>query len=322
MDRALFHYAYDLRETPEGLVPLRFTPRQFHRFAEQGDFIDRNAKSTGGVALRFVTDAPEIAVDYAVSGLTQAESGFDVWENGVFTAHLPAPAEAGAARASYRKRFPGASEFCVYLPHHGAAAIRGVELGNYTCVPQVAAPRFLFCGASSTRDAYIPYPSLVFPAAVARRFGADYLNRGVGSTKFDPAALDDELRYLPDAVFVQYGGNDLVGINYDLGRVGEALDTAREYLETTARLYPRAKVFVISCFWNVHYEAVPGRRALTDAYSAGLLDMAAALGQIPVDGMRLHPHLPESVVADGTHLTVFGNLTNALGLIRAVEGYF
>lgn len=329
----LFHHVCGLEKTAEGIVPMRFTPRQLGALAAQRDFFGTAGRCAAGVTLEMTTEAPVLRFVYTADCVYQTGSGFDVEENGCVTGSVvPAAGEAPfAGEFVWERRTAGRARIRVFLPHGMRLVLRDVDFGAWEPVP-VTGDRFLFLGDSLTQTAYAPHPSAAFSALLADSLGADWLNQGVGSLYYCASTLDAAA--MPDAryILIEFGPNDLVMHGprneavFEDGKVrylhADELDgilaNAQAYFERVRELWPGARdIRVMTVPWNMqHATAEEAAREGGAEYRRRITAMAQAMGFGVIDGTVLVPHAAEMHMTDGVHYSDAGNYAAARTLER------
>lgn len=329
--KEFFHGAYDVVRRDGAWIPTRFTASQLLSLEALHPMYERFGRCAAGVSLAFTASAPEIDFSWTLSGMYTRTGGFDVYENGVLVHTEPLPPEPASGRFTYRKESPGDTLLEIFLPAYAECALSEPSFGDAKPVLEDGKPFFLFYGDSITQSAYTLTTSLAFPTMVSRMAGARYLNRGVGSLYFDESTLDPDDTCRPDAIFVEYGANDLVRREnrevvyidgqpqfYGMSDLPRLLAKADAYLTKLRAIYPYAKVYVLSTPWAAN----PGpeeRRAVQESYREGLRALAAKHAVRYIDGRTLTPHLPSCRAEDGLHLNALGGVMAAQSLYSIVR---
>ncbi len=310
---ALFHHACAVEEVNGVWIPRRFSREQIDRLTAFSPFYGDVARCAAGISLRFMTDARELSFRYRYTVLYTKFGGFDVYENGQLRKNIPLPEESSTGVFTYQRETDGLGELEIFLPANAEVALDAFALGNF-CLCNPSSQRcILFYGDSLTQSAYVPTPSLSFPTIAARLLGYDYINRGIGSLFFDETYLIEADTLAAQEVVVLLGGNDLVchdGSNracivdgravwHTIDDVPMLLEKAERYLDKMRKLYPSARITVITSPEDVAHWAAD--RAMTaQAYEAGLYALALDLGMTAVHGNALCPTDPDYRV-DGVH---------------------
>ncbi len=223
----------------------RFTEDQLAFYKEYREQAYKVAgHSAAGIYLDFVTDAPEISFRYKLYrefGIELLNSGFDIWEDDRFGAHIAVSDSSDVMAVTYRRRSSLPSRIRIYFPNGSIFLMDHFCFGDAKPTPRKN-KKILFYGDSITQSAYIPNPSLSWYVNTAESLDAEYINRGIGSMIFEERSLPEVDDFQPDYVFVEYGANDL---NKHPDQQ-TALDAAHAWLKRVCILYPNARIIGIT----------------------------------------------------------------------------
>ena len=317
--KALFHHAYDVKTEDGKYCPVRFSDGQFAGYASIDPKFERLARCSSGISLKCYTDAEEVSFAYRYPISYTRMGGFDVYENGVLCKCEALPEESCDGTFTYRKKAAGETLMEIFLPANAEMSLWDLSFGNWRPAdhPQKLV---LHIGASSTQCAYMTTPSLSYVTLASMSAGVDYINRGVGSMFFDERTLCEDDTLCPDEIFVHYGGNDLVKhgkhdevvfhegvVQYCTAEdVPGLIEKAKGYLEKLCRIYPSAKITVISTSGSIKPVDASREEAKT-AYYGALRNTVEGLGLHYVDCAGMHPCVPEVYYRDLVHLNALGN---------------
>ena len=147
------------------------------------------------------------------------------------------------------------------------------------------APRRLLClGDSITQGTAAVQPTCSYPVLLARHWGCDLLNQGVGGHVWDPLALADPPAYAPHRITIAYGTND-----WQRGVTAAALaDHVGAYLDRVRALWPGVPVAVITPLWRTGETQSQRAGTLADV-RAVIARSAAPTGAQVIDGAALLP---------------------------------
>lgn len=297
----------------------RFTAEELEYYSLRSDADFVRSHAPAGMYLEFMTDAPEISFTYRLyraRGFYVMTSGFDIWENGIFSANYAVDPECSdEVTVTYRRKSAEASVVRIYFPSGCVVLPVSFSLGH-AAMPDSGSrksKRILFCGDSITQSAYIPTPSLSWYAFAADALNAEYVNRGIGSMIFDPESLPTHDDYAPDYVFIEYGSNDL-------GKVPDnetALSSAKAWLVKMCGLYPEAqKICILPDFTPCGREEAQIRQ---DSYCAELNRICADFGIPAFSSAPLIPNLDVMFCADHVHFSEAGSAVFANRLLEAMK---
>lgn len=292
----------------------RFTQKQLDFYAALSETDRIRSRCPAGIYLEFMTDAPEIVFEYKSLSRVRPESGIDISENSILTeSHEPAP-PSESARIVYRRRTLGRAVIRITLSNGTVMIPTFADLGDAVPVPQ-SSRRVLFYGDSITQSAFHPNPSLSWFSYTAAALRGEYINRGIGSFIFDVNSLPDEADCDPDIIFVEYGPNDVD--RYP--DCDTALPHAEAYLAKLRRIYPDARVFVLSPDFQSRRVMKESERKMIAEYSERLLALASRMGMFPVSGELLLPDFESMYVCDGVHFNTTGSAVFAHNLLHEIS---
>lgn len=278
-----------IEETQTGILARRFTEKQlaFYASVSQASYV--RAAGCAGIRMDFITETPEISFAYETTAFCRDSLYFDIYENGVLCGVAKEPDKSPSGRVVYRKHTPGKTRITVYFPYTCDIALQDVSLGEIEYVPDEKI-NYLALGDSITQGMDAKNSSFHYPAILARYFGWNYLNHGVGGFYFDPDSLDAELPFKPDIITVAYGTND-----YHLISVGEKTyegvkKSVRAFFDKLIALYPQACIYVITPIWRAaEYENADIASGMQRIRSF-LKKEATSRGWNVIDGEKLVSH--------------------------------
>ena len=305
----LFRGALYVKKTDAGWAPMRFTDEAIAVWTSHREGWRIRSQATSAISLAFATDADVIRMPFTAVGFSRPFLGFDVYENGVLTAHILYPDNTPEGTLEYKCRAQGEKTVEIYLSCLCQIIVGGLEAGNVRPLPQPA-HRTLFIGDSITQGMTVRCPSLIYPVLYCRKKGQQPIDLGVGGGMFESWQLDYLPDFHPSDIFVAYGINDLAhGEPNDV-----LLPRAEEFLEKLRGIHPDVPAAVITPLWNKMMEDRPGFPAVYAEYCTALAGIARKYGYRVVDGERLLPFDRRHTV-DGTHPNEEGSALIALGLL-------
>ena len=297
------------------IAPVRFDTDRLDYLKNIGDGKFFNiASCSAGISLAFSTDADEISFDYSIGEITYVtNSGIDIYENGIFSAHFPMNKGDTDVHISYTVKSAERCEIEIYFPGGVIFFPYNFSLGDISPLPR-RSKLALFYGSSSTQSAYVSYPSFSWPEATARFLDAEYINRGIGSYYYDAGSLPEKSDCNPDYVFIMYGGNDILLFP----TIDDALQEAEKFIKKACALYPAAKTLVLSPEYMRKEPMDDNMRKNLEAYSAQLPALCNSFGCTFLSTKELIPDLASLFLDDNVHFNVAGmgqftsNLMNKL----------
>ncbi len=327
----LFHHGLDVVYENGKYRPRRFTEKQTEALSTLNEWFGQSSRAVSGIAIKCYTEADVVSFAYALLYTTKRTSGFDVYENGVLVYHETLPLEdTTEAHFVYRKQTAGLVLLEIVLPGAAEMHLWDLDFGIWQPVDDSQKPLVLWYGDSITQSTTVEYPSLTFAALSSRLADREYVNRGIGSLYFDESVLDEADPLCPAVIVVEFGSNDLVKHGADRQVVyvdGEAqyctaadvpalMEKAGAYLEKLCRIYPGARILVLSMLW--HWEDMTEDCRLAElAYRAALEKLVGEMSLGFIDGLAVMPHLEMCCVGDKLHLSTVGSVLAA----QAIGGY-
>ncbi|CAI6084049.1 SGNH/GDSL hydrolase family protein [Cohnella sp. JJ-181] len=312
-----------LKETNEGVQPVRFTERQLAHFAANEAYRLRS-QCPAGASIVLRTDAEWLELDIFVEGSVRNHIHAMALVNDRWTS-LQACEPLGSLPRAVTFRFlldPSgqASESRkveIYLSQFSQLTITNVRLSpGASASPAEDRPsrRLLALGDSITQGFDSRNPAGTYAVRLSRLLGAELLNQGVGQHDFDPASFDPELTFEPDLITVAYGVND-----WAKDKSAEEIAANAEHLLKKIRSrYADTPMIVITPIWAYHQDERKSAGALDDVRAA-ITGVAAELDLVHVaEGTELVPGLP-FLFADGVHPTEEGFGHYAASLHRIAQ---
>ncbi len=306
-------------DVSDGVRYKRFTPGQYEEYGKQA-FLLLRSNCPAGVCLDLCTDSDYIAVSYQVREKARNWLYFDCYVDGVLccsAGQVPVGGGAGEMRCDLPNEKGASRRVTVYLPHLVELVLTGVGLSDNASV-RATSPfeKNLLClGDSITQGMSALRPSSAYPVQLARYFGMNLLNQGVGGYFFEQNSLDKGIAYQPDIVTVAYGTNDWTVCKTP----GEYREKVRGYFKTLTDVFPEAQIFVITPVWRsdcADMRPIGGFPVVSDILREELR-MYPQIGVI--DGQTVMPHIP-TLFNDGLHPNDEGFMHYALKLIQCISG--
>lgn len=280
----------------------RFTPGQVDDFEKRFAVFRERCERSTGVRIEFETDSQSILVDVAAAGR------YELLMNGLAVQYKEC-----TANDSLYATFPeGNKHITIMLPWNSRGALKLIMLDEGSYVRHHEFKRkFLFLGDSITQGASAIRPTMTYVSRVARWFDADYLNLGVGGTKFFPETLVKP-DFEPDTVFIAYGTND-----FNSSPRERFERECKAYMDIVKQWYPDKTVYVISPIWRLDHELVRPAGTLQDV-RAYIIEQIEAHGFTHIDGWKLIPHDSDYFADVRLHPNDMGMSVYAEQLIKAI----
>lgn len=282
----------------------RFSPEQIEAFEARMQIYGPRCRATTGIRLEFETDSRHIRVDVKNPGR------YELLVDGLQVIYQVCDADDSL----YTELPEGNKHITLMLPWHqeGALSLVLLDNGSYVRTHQFDR-KILFLGDSITQGSSAKHDSLAYACRVARWFNADYMNWGVGGTKFFPETLKKP-DFEPDTVFIAYGTND-----YNSMPSLETIENnCREYLSTVKSWYPDAKVYCITPLWRLGGDIVRSSGTLAQVRQV-IIDQIEAHGFTHIDGYKLVPHDSQYYADKRLHPDDLGMSIYAEQLIKKIS---
>jgi len=327
---ALFHHNMDVVVENGRYRPRRFTEKQTEALGVLNEWFGRNSRSATGIALKCYTDADTVSFSYKSTFQCTATGGFDIYENGILVKNESIGSENNEnGFFSYSKETAGEILLEIVCPSSVELELWNIDFGNWRPYDASGDKLVLWLGDSITQATAVTTPSLNFPAYASRLANMNYVNRGIGSLFYDETTLDENDPLDPDIIMVEFGANDLVMHGPDKQLVfvdGEVqfwskddvpmlMGTARAYLEKLKKIFPKAKIYVMSMLWACQ-DWSELRIEANKAYHPALEALVKELGLRFIPGLDLMPHLEMCCIADRIHLSTVGCMAAAQSLAK------
>ena len=282
----------------------RMTESQIETFGSILEKYRSRSSATAGIRLEFETDSRTFCAhvhgagryEILVDGMRVLFGNYDVKD--CLYVDLP----------------EGNKHITVLLPWHteGKLGLMFLDDGCYVRPYEQFDRKFLFLGDSITQGSSSGQDSLTYVFRVAHWFHADYMNWGVGGTKFYPQTLEKP-DYEPDTVFIAYGTNDFNAIP----TIEQIKENCKNYMDTVKSWYPNAKFYCISPLWRLDGKQVRGAGTLEQVRQV-IIEQIEAHGFHHIDGYKLVPHDTMYYADKRLHPNAIGMSMYAEGLIKAV----
>ena len=285
----IFKNAYKVLKTDKGYLPIRFTQKQFDYYKSLNQAMEYRSRNTAGICMDFYTDAKSISFSYTAGCFSRRYVGFDFYENGIFRKHIEEALDSTHGTFNHTLERDCNKRVTVYIPNLSEVTITDLDIGNFRPVEINTKERLLFLGDSITQGMTTLSPSLAFTTQITNALGAQSLNRGVGSDKYDINLLDEQDEYNPTKIFVALGINDIFSMAQP-SEIEIKLNRADAYMEKLRDIYKLAKVYIITPIWCLRLEEDVAFKKLFDKYSKELTKLAQKHGFIAIDGYNLVPH--------------------------------
>jgi len=280
----------------------RFTPGQVDDFEKRFATFRERCNHSSDVRIEFETDSRSILVDVAAPGK------YEILVDGLAAVYRDCTDDDSL----YATLPEGNKHITILLPWKTKGAISLIMLDEDSYIRHHEFKRkFLFLGDSITQGASAARPSMTYVNRVARWFDADYLNFGVGGTKFFPEVLLKP-EFEPDTVFIAYGTNDFNSTPRDRFE-----RECREYMDIVKNWYPDKTVYVISPIWRLDHEMVRPAGTLQEV-RAYIIEQAEEHGFTHIDGWKLVPHDSDYFADVRLHPNDLGMSVYAEQLIKAI----
>ncbi len=287
------------------------------------------SRHSAGMAVRFVTAAPEIHARWTLTSSRLAMdhmpatgvSGLDLYVKSKDGRWLWVNVGRATAQSNTQKMaadFPaGEHEYLLYLPlYNGVSSVEvglpaGEQLKTAPAYPGERRRPILFYGTSITHGACASRPGMPHPAILGRRFGRPVINLGFsgnGRMDLELAGLFGEL---DPAVYVI---DCLPNMAADLVK-----KNAEPFLRALRKAKPDTPILLVEdrTYANAHFAAGKLKRNLTSR-----AEFRKIYERMKAEGIKgLHYLEGDGLLGDDTEGTVDSSHPNDLGFMRQADAF-
>lgn len=220
------------------LFPHRCTEKQENIWAKYIPDAGKYSKMSAGIRLDFHTSSSKIQIQLAP---VEAD-GYDILVNGTLIKSVK------GSECVFDKILPsGEKRITVVFPIGANGGISELVLDDDASLKAHTYKRnFLFLGDSITQGFQTEHPSCTYAYRVSEFFDADFLNQAVGCADLYAAALDNNIKYNTDCVFLAFGTNDY---NH-FSSIKQLKTRAIEYIEYILNHYKSQRLFALLPIWR------------------------------------------------------------------------
>lgn len=287
------------------------------------------SRDSAGMAVRFVTDAPEIHARWTLTSArldmdhmpATGVSGLDLYvksKNGRWRWVNVGRAKAQTNTQKMAGDFPkGEHEYLLYLPlYNGVSSVevglpKGKALKTAPAYPEAKRKPILFYGTSITHGACASRPGMPHPAILGRRFGRPVINLGFSGNGRMDLELAELFGELDPAVYVI---DCLPNMNADLVK-----KNAEAFLRALRKAKPDTPFLLVEdrTYADAHFAAGKLRRNLTSR-----AEFRKIYERLKAEGMKgLHYLEGDGLLGDDTEGTVDSSHPNDLGFMRQADAF-
>lgn len=308
----LFHGCLDVQNFHEHILfPARLLQEQMDYLHSISEVFHERGLCTSGITLEFSTPQPVISFRCSVCAYSRSRNSIDIYEDGVLTETTAFDIDHGISEITYTRRKKGSSTLRIYFPAMASLRILEPNLGDARPVPKRA--KTLLClGDSITQGIFCQTASMTYPAQLGRAWNLEVFNQGIGGFYYDSRFLAP---VHADYVTVAYGTNDYT----HYGDPELVRSHAREFCETLGRLFPDARIAVISPTWRADLLKKADEERFGEICGS-ILETAAHFGYETVAGSDLINHSAEFFTDGYLHPNDSGFGQYAERLIKRLEG--
>lgn len=299
----------DCREDSRGLHFTKYKQEQLAAWEKAAPWLVDNVKASTGIRLDFHTDSSAVTFDVADG------KSYDVKIDGILTHHFKCSGDQNRCSYTVELGETGEMKHVVFsLPSHDTpGVICGVAVDDGATVqPHKFDRKLLFLGDSITQGWNSEYDTLSYAYQVSEALNGESVIHGIGGSFFEPTALCN-MGYTPDTVFVAFGTNDF---NH-FATLEEIKNRAKEYLLLVKKLYPQAKIYVISPIWRQDCHEMQKCGTFQQCREV-ITKTAQSLDLEVIDGMKLVPHHAD-FMADNVHPNALGFMLYAQNLLKYIK---
>ena len=313
------HGYLHLTEEDGWLFFHRYTPVQEQYYLRPEHV--RCPYDTTGVRLECTTDATELSFTYRYTNGTIPYYCFDLYVDGVLNTALGRRWDSADPYTEERRlafTLPkGTKKLSLWLPQLGYTKLKNVTLTDATVLEWTSYEKtYLAIGDSITHGSAAFHPANTFPARLARAWGVELYNQGLGGDVHHVENLGQGIGLRPDYVTVMLGCNDWFNRTPERHR-----EICSLYYLRLAQLFCDSKIAVLTPLWN--RQAHKTQKAGTiDALREVILQEAQKYPNITViHGQDLLPQDPD-LLFDDFHPSDKGFATIAQNLKPRLEKIF
>lgn len=287
------------------------------------------SRHSAGMAVRFVTDAPEIHARWTLTSsrldmdhmAATGVSGLDLYvksKDGRWRWVNVGRAKAQTNTQKLAGDFPkGAHEYLLYLPlYNGVASVeiglpKGKALSAAPPYPEGRRKPILFYGTSITHGACASRPGMPHPAILGRRLGRPVINLGFSGNGRMDLELAELFGELDPAVYVI---DCLPNMAADLVK-----KNAEAFLRALRKAKPDTPFLLVEdrTYADAHFAAGKLRRNLTSR-----AEFRKIYERLKAEGMKgLHYLEGDGLLGDDSEGTVDSSHPNDLGFMRQADAF-
>lgn len=214
---SLFHNCLDVRQTADGLVPLRLTPQQldFYRDIPYGKHMLGKALSSAGITMEFITDAQDVDIRWMIdAGYPEAmenrKTTLDLYVDGELILQQKVNCPHRAWQTTRFSLPAGTKQICLVLPQTYQFVLNELLFpsgGSFQPIPKRERTLLFLCdsigqgiGAACASSGYTIQTML-------RLRDYEVINQSVGGLRYEAASVDPSVP-MPEMILVQIGTND------------------------------------------------------------------------------------------------------------------
>ncbi len=293
-------------QTENGICFDRMTERQLELFSSLHQLMGRDALSTAGIRLDFVTDGTDL--EFTVGN----EGKYEVLVDGVIKTRIIAK-DGETVSVNIGDSYDNKTDkkrVTLVLPSHSRGILKSVEVKNCSFIEKHKFDeKILFLGDSITQGWNTFFNTTSYVWRLALLANADFVNQGIGRTYYLADGLD-EIPFDPDKIFISYGTNDYARpeMNFEVFE-----KNVSEYYNKIDEMYNGKEIYVISPIWRKNHDYC-GYGNLEDL-TAIIKRLCEKHNYNYVDGLTLVPPQAEMYVEDMLH-------PNDLGMASYAENLF
>lgn len=292
LTEAFFHGQHHIVTEADGmLTPYRLSADRIAFYSQENEVFAPRAENSSGISIEFESSADEFTLDVRFSNEVRNENSLTVYEDGHLTQIVGITWAEPKTQLRYLKKnqlkLGQTCRYAIYLPTMATASVQNLSAEDATPLPK-RAKQLLTLGDSITQGVYAQASANAYTTRLARKFGMELCNQGVGGYYFNADAFVKDTD--PSIITIAYGINDISRL--------EALPTAEiaPFILNCAEgcfaklqmLYPGIPMICLTPLWRADFRAeqIPAFEALTE----GLLKLCKQYQITTINGCEAFPH--------------------------------
>ncbi len=295
---AFFHGHDHIVENARGLLtPYRFSAERIAFYSAENEVFSPRAQNSSGISIEFETCADSFTLDLCLTNEVRNENSLTIYEDGHLAQIVGITWDEPKTKLIYRKKNTlkagKACQYAIYLPTMATASVQNLSAEDAKPLPK-REKQLLALGDSITQGVYAQASAHAYPTRLARQFGMELCNQGVGGYHFRADAFEQEAD--PSVITLSYGINDISVHTGEENAAQVILANAEACFAKLAAVYPGVPMVCLTPIWRADF--APAQLPIYDAVTKGLLALCEKYGVYGIDGSVRFPH-DDTLFTDG-----------------------